>query len=78
MELSPADWIQYGVLGLVLLSLIVGWLDLGRTTAREAKRADRLEEENARLRQHTEDQVIPLLVRAMDLLDRQARRGDGP
>lgn len=70
MDLSPTDWIQYGVLGLVVLSIIVGWLTPGRQTEREASRADRLEQENQRLRQHTEDKVIPLLVRAMDLLER--------
>lgn len=63
-------WLERGILGLVVLSLIMGWLTPGRQTDREAKRADRLEEENQRLRGLWEDRGIPLLTRAIDVLDR--------
>lgn len=63
------EWLQYGVLGLVVVAIILGWLVPGRTYEREVKRADRLEEENERLREHNEQRVVPLLTRAMDLLD---------
>lgn len=81
MELTPGDWLQFGAMGLVVLSVIVGWLTPGRQTEREQQRADRLEEENARLRQVAEDRTIPLLIRAMDVLERSQeldRRGGVP
>lgn len=76
------EWVERGVLGLVVVALIMGWLTPGRQTEREATRADRLEAENQRLRELNEDRTIPLLVRVVDVLDRSQRldrRGpDGP
>lgn len=68
---GPVEWLQYGVLGLVVLSLIIGWLVPGRIYDRAVKRAERLEEENERLRERMEERVIPLLTRVMDLLNRR-------
>lgn len=71
-----AQWAQYGVLGLVVVALLMGWLVPGRYFDREVRRGDRLEAENERLRHQVEDRVIPLLTRAMDVLDRSRRRTD--
>lgn len=78
MELTPADWLQFGVAGAVIVSIIVGWLTPGRQTEREQARADRLEEEVLRLMKHNEERVIPLLVRAMELLEEERRRAVPP
>ncbi len=68
-----AEWLQFGVLGLVVMGMLVGWIVPGRVYDREQQRADRLEQENARLRHHNEDKIVPLLVRVMDVLDRSQR-----
>lgn len=72
-------WLNYGVPGLVVLAIILGWLVAGRTHDREVARADRLEAENARIHAHVTEQVIPLMTRAVLALERidEARRGQG-
>lgn len=74
MDQSVVEWLRFGVLGLVVLSMIVGWLVPGRIYDRAIQRAERLEEENQRLRERLEEQVIPLLTRVMDVLDRRESR----
>lgn len=59
------DLAQYGAIGVILAALL--WF-AKHAYDREAERADRLEEENSRLRQKVEDDIIPLLTRAMDAL----------
>lgn len=59
--------VEYGVLGIIVAILFTF---ARHAYNREAKRADRLEEENNRLRRHNEEKIIPLLVRAMDALNR--------
>lgn len=76
---GPEGWMQYGVLGLLVVSIILGWLVPGRHHDRVSARADRLEEENDRLREHNEERVVPLLTRALEVLERSQRldrRGD--
>lgn len=75
-DLPLGDWVQYGVAGLVVLALIIGWLVPGHAYKREAERADRLAEENQRLRDHNETRVVPLLERALGVLDAQRRVTD--
>lgn len=74
MSPDVAEFVQYGVLGLVLLAIIVGWLAPGRSYDREAQRGDRLEEENARIRDRLEGEVIPLLAKAIVALEEAERR----
>lgn len=73
MDPAAVDWVQYGVLGLVVLSLITGWLVPGWAWRREAERADRLAQENARLREHIEDRVVPLIERALATIPPERR-----
>lgn len=75
----PLDpWVQYGVLGMVVLAIILGYLVPYKAHRREQERADRLETEVDRLRQVNEDRMLPLLARALDVLERAKvdRRGD--
>lgn len=58
---------QYGVLGIIVIVL---FLFARQAYDREAKRADRLEEELAKLRDRTEERIIPLATRAIDVLER--------
>lgn len=74
MDQSVVEWLRFGVLGLVVLSLIVGWLVPGRIHERTLQQLERLEEENARLRERLEEKVIPLVTRAIDVLDRRESR----
>lgn len=74
MSPDVAEFVQYGVLGLVLLAIIVGWLTPGRQTDREAARGDRLELELKALRDRLEGEVIPLLAKAILALEEAERR----
>lgn len=65
-----AELAQYGVLGIVVVAMLVGWLIPGPTHRRETDRADRLETELRSLRERTEERVIPLVTRALDLIER--------
>lgn len=65
-----AELAQYGVLGIVVVAMLVGWLIPGPTHKRETERADRLETELRTLRERTEERVIPLVTRALDLIER--------
>lgn len=69
-------WLQYGVLGLVLAAVVLGWLVPGPSHKRETERADRLEVELRTLRERTEERVIPLVTRALDLIERPREGGD--
>lgn len=66
------DLAQYGALGVMVTALFAFAY---RAYDREAKRADRLEQENQRLQRHAEENIIPLLIRAMDVLEHRHRRG---
>lgn len=68
---ASIDLAQYGALGIMVAALFTFAY---RAYDREAKRADRLEQENNRLRKHAEENVIPLLVRAMDVLEHSSHR----
>jgi hypothetical protein len=71
LQVTPPDlplWAQWGVLGVVIVALITGWLVPGRTHEREIARADRLEQENARLRDRVETKVLPLIHEAIHAL----------
>lgn len=71
-ELLP--FLNYGVLGLLVLGLITNRLALPRERDREADRADKAEAERDALRARVEEQVIPLLTRATDLVSEAERR----
>lgn len=78
VSLPIEPWLQWGALGLVLLAVILGYLVPYKAHRREQERADRLEAEVDRLRQVNEDRMLPLLARALDVLERAKvdRRGD--
>lgn len=65
------ELVNYGTLGLLVLGLISGKIATGRERDREAARADKAESELAAIRLKVEDQVIPLLTRATDLMARE-------
>lgn len=69
---SPAAWLNYGVAGLVVISLVFGWLVPGRSHDREVARADRLEAELRRRDEYIAEQVVPALTRATDALAKVA------
>lgn len=69
---TPFDWVQYGVLGLVLAALVFGKLIPGPTHDREVKRGDRLEDELRARNTYIADHVIPLLARTALVLERKA------
>lgn len=64
--------VQYGVLGLLVIGFITGWVVPGRVALYHQERADRAE---AVMR----DQVIPLLARAAAIIERAEATPDaGP
>lgn len=64
--------VEFGVLGaLVVLLGVFAY----RAYRREVERADRLEEENGRLRDSIEGRVVPLVERALSIID--GRRDHG-
>lgn len=71
-------WAELGVGGLLFVAFVVGWVVPGRVYDREAARADRLEEENGRIRDHVEQRIVPLVTQAIGVLERARadRRGD--
>lgn len=70
---DPGPWLNYGVAGLVVLCLIMGWLVSGKAYAREAARADRLEAELDARNKYIAEKVVPLLTRAVIILDHRSR-----
>lgn len=74
---GPIQWLNYGVLGLVVVSLLVGWFVPAKVHEREIARADRLEAELARRDAYIAEEVVPALTRATDALSSVSRR-DGP
>lgn len=67
------EWLNFGIGGLIIFALIMGWLVPGRTFDREAQRGDRLEEKLDVLNDHMAEKVIPLLGRAVEALEQRAR-----
>lgn len=67
------EWAQYGVLGLVIVAILAGWLVPGRHYDRAVQRADRLEAENRELRDRIENKVVPLVHDAITALARRER-----
>jgi hypothetical protein len=70
-----APYLNYGVLGLTLLALMTGRFRLAREVeaaeakcALEGKRADKAEAELDRIREKLEQDVVPLLTRAVDVV----------
>jgi hypothetical protein len=70
VEFIVERWVEFGILGLIVLSMVTGWIVPGPVYRRECDARDRLEEENARLRDRTEEHVLPLVTRATDALAR--------
>lgn len=64
------ELLQHGVLGFVLIALILGWIVPGKSHDRAVRRADRLEEENKRIRDRVEDKVVPLVQTAIASMER--------
>lgn len=60
--------VQYGVLGLVVLALILGWLVPKWAYDAKEEENKRLRAENAELRQVYETKVIPALITFTELL----------
>lgn len=65
--------IQYGALGLIVLLFVLGKVVSAKTVEDKDQRIAVLEADNARMRQAMEEQVIPALVRATDILSKQPR-----
>ncbi len=64
--------LQYGILGILVIALFVGWVVPKHVNDRDRARADRLEAENAALRDRLEKDVIPLLTRAVLAFEQRA------
>jgi hypothetical protein len=60
-----AAWLQYGVIGLVVLGFLTG-------KVRRGADYDQVQAENARLRAVMEDRVLPALIRSNEVLGRAA------
>lgn len=77
---DPITWLNLGVLGLVLVALFSNKLALGREVTQRQERIDKLEDELASLRQRLDERLLPLFVRATDMLARLAEleRPDHP
>lgn len=65
--------IQYGALGMIVLLFVIGRVVSSKTVEDKDHRIATLEADNARMRQAMEEQVIPALVRATDVLSKQTR-----
>lgn len=64
MEPTTANFIQWGVLGLVLLLVIMGKLVPGWAHEQLRKDYDELKVENAAMRKSIEERVIPALEKS--------------
>lgn len=69
MDPNALPWTEFGALGLMVVSFLMGWVVPGKTHLREVERGDRLEEENKRLRDATEERVLPLVERSIAALE---------
>lgn len=71
-------WAELGVGGLLFVAFVVGWIVPGKLHEREVRRADRLEEENGRIRDTVETRIVPLVTEAIAVLERARadRAGD--
>lgn len=64
-----AGWLNFGTAGLVVLSIIVGWLASGRELDRAVERGDRLEAKLQERDAFISEKLVPALTRATDALD---------
>ena len=71
-EVVAERWVEFGIAGLVILSLMMGWLVPGKVYDKAVERGDRLEAENRQLRDRIEDKVVPLMHRAIDAIERSS------
>lgn len=68
MEPTTAEFIQWGILGLVLLLIVVGKLAPGWVVDQLRSDLAELKAENAALRQSIEERVIPALEKSTTAL----------
>ncbi len=64
MEPTTAEFIQWGILGLVLLLIVIGKLAPGWVVEQLRSDLTELKAENAALRQSIEERVIPALEKS--------------
>lgn len=85
VEIDVQEFLDVGLLGVIFLLVVAGrWLRLEREVTERDKRIEELigevatrDEKLAAYQTKMEDNILPLTIRAVDVLERASKRGRG-